>query len=948
MIPTWGTSTGRNSAGGIPSLLLDFSNQSYLLNGTAFAAFGESPGITFSRGTNATLIDSTGTLTYAPNNQLLNSESFGASNWGRTNIFAVSSNASVAPNGTTTADKVIPTTTNADHSIGAGIGTVQSGNIYNLSVYAKANGYNFIRLSFGSGAGGGYTFFDVLNGNIGGTSGMLNNTIENVGNGWFRCSVKRAAGSTAGLSGDLYVQSANNQFGWAGNETDGVLFWGAQLEAVTYETAPRAYNSTTPKNLLGFTEEFDNAAWVKTLATVTANSIADPNGNLNADTLSATLGNATILQNISLLAAPYTFSIWLKRKTGTGNINITINGVTFVTQAVTADWARFSTTLTPSAGTKNIGVQIVTLGDEVYAWGAQVSDSASLDPYAYNPAAAPTSTAYYGPRFEYDPNVAYSTDNLLEFPTEFSNAAWQKSNLIIPIDENTAVDPTGYMGAEKLIPITSVNTSHSVLQAQATTIGTTLTGSVYVKAAGYNFAAVLLLTTFAAAQIFIVDLTDGSVGSTTGSPIATSVTNAGNGWWRISITQITNATGSAVFQVRPAEIGTSTNFVGDGTSGIYAWGAQLVTGAAPVPFYYYPYTPLGLLIEEARTNLMFPSNATTGWTPSSGLVVATANAATSPDGTTNATKLATNDTASGFHIWYKTYSGAVNTAYCASVYLKAGEYTRAQIAFDNSSFAIITGALFDLANGTVVATNGGSTATITPVGNGWYRCSVTATSDADGGNYVVSLNPVPSSVTTFNSVYTPASTGLGVYVYGVQVEAGGFATSFVPTVSASVTRSADVATMVGNNFTNWYNQTTGTLAVTFDASANSDATYVSASNGTITQNSAHIDNDAGTSTMRAVYYSGGTAVATLGLGAISTVGATNRIATAYAVNDFAASRNGGAIATDTLGAVPVGLTQLNIGTDDRLVAANYTSNHIKTISYFNSRLPNSSLQAITA
>jgi hypothetical protein len=98
--------------------------------------------------------------------------------------------------------------------------------------------------------------------------------------------------------------------------------------------------------------------------------------------------------------------------------------------------------------------------------------------------------------------------------------------------------------------------------------------------------------------------------------------------------------------------------------------------------------------------------------------------------------------------------------------------------------------------------------------------------------------------------------------------------------------------------------------------------------------------------MRAAYYSGSALVAALGLGAIGTVGATNKIATAYAVNDFAASRNGGTVATDTVGAVPVGLTQLNIGVDDRLTASFYTSNHIKTISYYNTRLPDTQLQAL--
>jgi hypothetical protein len=741
MIPTWGTSTGRNVVGGVPSLLLDFSSQSYFLNGTGYAAFDASPGITFSRGTNATLIDSTGQLTFAPSNMLLNSESFGSTSWtlGGTTIPTVSSNVVVAPDGTTTADAVtFPSTSSLirQNPTGAIVGVN-----YSISVWLKTDTPKTLRLLSNSSP-----------------TSVIASTLCSVTTEWQRFSLVRVCPVGAN-SVSLQVDSSG------GAEAGTYYMWGAQLGAVTYETEPRTYNSTTPKNLLGFTEEFNNAVWVKPNVTITANSVADPNGNLNADTLSATVGNATVFQNISLLAAPYTFSIWLKRKNGTGNINITINGVTFITQAVTDDWTRFSTTLTPSAGTKNIGVQIVTLGDEVYAWGAQVSDSASLDPYVYNPAAALTSTAYYGPRFDYDPITL---------------------------------------------------------------------------------------------------------------------------------------------------------------------------------------SPLGLLIEEARTNLMFPSDVT-GWSMSPASIVAiTSNSAISPDGTTNATKLTTNDATladRGYAI-FKLYTGAVSTTYCGSAYLKAGEYTRAQINFENTSFLTATGALFDLANGTVVVTGGSSTATITPVGNGWYRCTVTATSLAISGNYVFSASFKPASVTTFNSTYTPISTGLGGYIYGAQVEAGGFATSFIPTVSAAATRSADVATMVGNNFINWYNQTTGTLSVAFDASANSNATYVSASNGSIVQNSIHIDNDTGN--MRAVYYSGSAEVAALVLGAIGTAGTANKIATAYAVNDFAASRNGGTVATDTSGALPVSLTQLNIGVDDRLSAIYYTSNHIKSISYYNTRLTNAQLQAVSA
>ena len=1002
MIPTWGTSTGRSQASLVPSLLLDFSYQTYLLNGSAFAAFGGSPGITFSRGTNATLIDSTGQLTYAPSNMFLNSESFAATSWTKS-LSTITSNAIAAPDGTLTADKLVTDSTAASaHSVGVNV-TAQSGVNYGYSLYVKAAELTQIALTLPATPFGTVqvTFDTATNpASVVATTGSpLWSSIVAVGDGWYRV----AMGVLATSSGSGFTQvrlAKDGSVSFNGNGTDGIYIWGAQIGAVTYETAPRAYNSTTPKNLLGRTEEFDNAAWAKSNATITANAIADPNGYLNADKLiedTATSEHFVDQPFTAISATTYTYSAYLKAgersqavlRFAVGSVfvggsvqvgfTLTGSGSSFpisgspTAQSITAvgnGWYRCSISVltvpavaaTPTArvqlydGTSSTYTGNGTSG--AYLWGAQLSDSASLDPYVYNPAAAPTSTAYYGPRFEYSTDIAYGA-NLIPYayPQDFNSANWTKARATAPATIATA-DPTGTYTAYKLTEDTSVNLSH-LIQWQgvstAVTVGTQYTVSGYAKAAERTTIAVSFGTdngafTTNGGRIDITPSSSGGTGAVSAvSGAAPIVTDAGNGWWRFSVTATATATAQFAFRVTLVSGGT-TNYTGDGTSGVYIWGAQLTESAAAVPFFYYPYTPLGLLIEEARTNLIFPSDANTGWTASPGSsVVATANAAISPDGTTNATKLATNDTATSGHLWFKTYTGAINTTYCGSVYLKAEEYTRAEVSFGNTGFAsTTTGALFDLAAGTVVITGGGSTATITPVGNGWYRCSVTATSDADGGAYVFTISPKPDSVTTIGASYTSASTGLGVYVYGVQVEAGGFATSFVPTVSASATRSADVATMVGNNFTNWYNQTTGTLAVTFDASANNDATYVSASNGTITQNSTHIDNDTGTGNMRAVYYSGSALVAALELSAVGTVGATNRIATAYAVNDFAASRNGGAIVTDTLGAVPVGLTQLNIGTDDRLVAVNYTSNHIKTISYFNSRLPDSSLQAITA
>lgn len=127
--------------------------------------------------------------------------------------------------------------------------------------------------------------------------------------------------------------------------------------------------------------EVFKTTWVSSNVTITDNSIAAPDGNTTADTLTAAAGNATLLQTITSASADRTFSIWLKRKTGTGNIDLTVdNGATWTTQILTSAWVRF--TLTQSAVTNPvIGVRIVTNADAVYAWGAQLGSYLTTSSY---------------------------------------------------------------------------------------------------------------------------------------------------------------------------------------------------------------------------------------------------------------------------------------------------------------------------------------------------------------------------------------------------------------------------------------------------------------------------------------------------------------------------------------------------------------------------------------
>jgi len=146
-------------------------------------------------------------------------------------------------------------------------------------------------------------------------------------------------------------------------------------------------------NRLLYSEDFSNAAWAKTNVTVTANSTAAPDGTTTADTLTATAANGTVIQDLGVVAsAKKTGSLWLKRKTGSGNIQLTMDGGTgWTTVAVGADWTRFP--ITQTLADEDFGVRIVTSGDEVYAWGGQIEQANGWSGGAWMTTYVPTTSA---------------------------------------------------------------------------------------------------------------------------------------------------------------------------------------------------------------------------------------------------------------------------------------------------------------------------------------------------------------------------------------------------------------------------------------------------------------------------------------------------------------------------------------------------------------------------
>lgn len=187
----------------------------------------------------------------------------------------------------------------------------------------------------------------------------------------------------------------------------------------------------------------------------------------------------------------------------------------------------------------------------------------------------------------------------------------------------------------------------------------------------------------------------------------------------------------------------------------------------------------GLLVEPAQTNLLTQSEFASGWTTQR--VTKTLNTVTSPSGSVNATTI-TAIANTGDRQFYQPFT-ATAAAYTQSVYAKAGTVGWLQMGWQDTQDAY-----FNLSTGALGTIKSGTTATITPVGSSWYRCTITTTLPATTNYGNIGLSP--TDVSGASGSWTAAGTET-IYIWGEQVELGSVATTYIPTTSASVTRTAD-------------------------------------------------------------------------------------------------------------------------------------------------------------
>lgn len=458
-----------------------------------------------------------------------------------------------------------------------------------------------------------------------------------------------------------------------------------------------------------------------------------------------------------------------------------------------------------------------------------------------------------------------STQNLASYSeamdaTNGTSYGWTKGNCTITATTAVAA-PTGTNITNRYIfaETTATSPHYTYLNFAGSEIvsnyQTVITYSVYLKSGANQYVQISVGGTTSSTDYagIVINLATGAVTqqvlktSTILNSFTYAVTDAGNGWYRCSVTCnsrkffLIGTLGNTATHVEDTVSYGFLSYTGNAANTFYLCGAQVEYGTQPTaynpttltqPFINksmrtiktaavntprFEYNAItgeskGLLIEESKTNsTTYSSDYTNAAWGKQGVTALTSNVVIAPDGT-YAQSLTENSVAATQHRIVKSAT-LTATTYTISVYAKKGYGSRYFSLNADTFLSYGYRAIFDLSTGTLVTSipgQGTETYTITPVGDGWYRLSITFLGKAAAGSWYMELNNYPASA---SGVSYDGDGVSSVYLWGAQLEIGYYTTSYIPTTSATVTRQADDARISGSNLTTLFNNSAGTAFV---------------------------------------------------------------------------------------------------------------------------------------
>jgi hypothetical protein len=589
----------------------------------------------------------------------------------------------------------------------------------------------------------------------------------------------------------------------------------------------------------------------------------------------------------------------------------------------------------------------------------------------------PTVGSYYDGK-----SVAKAEENLVLRSEEFDNAYWVKDNATVTANATTA--PDGTTTAESINEGTSASAHAVYATPPAPEINKDHVFSVFVKDVDAQYVVLQFRRAGSDYWWASYDLTN-ETSTVIAQASGASIVSVGDGWYRLSLSFNIGSVATAPRLSISLWDGVSSTATNNGYSytgtnrSIFLWGAQLeqrssvtaytVTTTQPITNYIptllsapanvarFDHNPvtgesLGLLVEEQRTNLLTRSEDFENAAWVGGNVSRINNTVVAPNGTLTGGKIFHNDGVSattGSVINLLNISAAAGT-YTYSIYGKQGEFNRiwmrvrGEVSAGNS-FSVA----FNLTDGTIqtaaanAGTFTGATASSVPVGNGWYRFTLTGVTTGETALRV--------QVTGLSSTISVGDGYSGIYIWGAQLEAGAFPTSYIKTEASQVTRSSDSASMTGANFSSWYSQGAGTFYVDGNlpnpsSSGNLIRRLIEISDGT-DSNRIFFGHGSTQNLLRAFYLVNGVSQNGGNGQTANSVFPSAKVALALKLDDYAFSPNGATVTADTSALVPV-LNQLNIGTDRSFSALSSANGHIRKLAFYPKRLTDTQLAALTS